>query len=341
MEKAKFSAELEKMRNDRETLFDDVVEEFYDVQVIISRFKEWKMKHPDSYNDAYIGLCLPRVLTPFVKIAMMNWNPLVANSADFECMKWYEDLLFYGVEGKEDEGVLGDSDSKILSMLFEKVILPKLSALVRDIWDPLSKSQSRRLAIFIKKAMRTYPCMRTENKKCNELVTNLCIRIQRSIDNDIFIPLYPTSALTDTHSGPSVFFERQTWTCIKLYENIFLFDGILKRSVLQELGFTSLLNRYIMLSLQTSPITTASVQKCQRISNAIPSEWLEKDCIEETLPHLASFSRYLLHSATHIYNNLAGANEMDKRRAGNCILVVSRILAEMGAKDFANQVSML
>ena len=58
------------------TLFDDVVDEFCEVDLIRGRFETWKKDYSDSYNEAFIGLCLPKLFTPFVKLELVCWNPL-------------------------------------------------------------------------------------------------------------------------------------------------------------------------------------------------------------------------------------------------------------------------
>lgn len=340
MDKARQETELDRIEKFKQTLFDDVVEEFYDVQIILSKFNDWRDKHPDSYNDAYIGLCLPKLLSPFVRLALLHWNPIEAECIHFEEMQWYKDLLFYGVNSEENfEATKSDPDTRVLSSLYDKVVLPKLILIIQEIWDPLSSAQSRRLSLLLCRLVRTYPCMRPENKRCNELLLALCTRMQKTIDNDIFVPLFPASSLTNLTSGPGAFFERQTWSCIKLFENILIFNGILSPKVLQELAFTSLLNRYIMLSLQTSPVTTASVLKCQRIAEAIPTDWLKDP--EDIATDLSSFSRYLLHSAKHINDKLPLCSDPDKRKARSCINQLGKILSHIGSDDRSEEVSKL
>lgn len=29
-----------------------------------------------SYEEAYIELCIPKLLAPFIRLEMLNWNPL-------------------------------------------------------------------------------------------------------------------------------------------------------------------------------------------------------------------------------------------------------------------------
>ena len=39
----------------------DVVEDFATVEGVMERFEQWKEEDGDSYNDAYVSLCLPKV----------------------------------------------------------------------------------------------------------------------------------------------------------------------------------------------------------------------------------------------------------------------------------------
>ena len=57
-------------------IFEDVVEDFHALSLIQSRFQKWKMTHGETYQDAYIGLCLPKLFAPFVRLQLLDWNPL-------------------------------------------------------------------------------------------------------------------------------------------------------------------------------------------------------------------------------------------------------------------------
>ena len=61
---------------DRGSLFEDVVGDFSSVKEILSRFELWKFGFSESYQDAYMGLCLPKLLAPFIKLELLQWNPL-------------------------------------------------------------------------------------------------------------------------------------------------------------------------------------------------------------------------------------------------------------------------
>ncbi len=66
----------ERVITDSRTIFDDVMEDFQELGHIKRRFEDWKYDQSESYEEAYIGLCLPKLFTPFVKLRLIEWNPL-------------------------------------------------------------------------------------------------------------------------------------------------------------------------------------------------------------------------------------------------------------------------
>ena len=60
-------------------LWEDVEPEYHEIAAIRRRFERWRREQPESYNEAYIALCLPKLLTPFVRLKLVAWNPLEAS----------------------------------------------------------------------------------------------------------------------------------------------------------------------------------------------------------------------------------------------------------------------
>nr|CAB3264677.1 PAX3- and PAX7-binding protein 1-like [Phallusia mammillata] len=286
---AKFTTEMEKVHSSLNDVFEDVIEDFCDVECILKRFAGWRAQHEDSYLDAYIALCIPKLVTPYVKFKLILWNPLLSDDESFESFDWFKSLSMYGVQKAVEDDKYAD-DAKLVSTIVEKVVTSKITRLVQNVWDPLSTQQTTRLIAVIQQLTQDYAFMSAKNRHCQSLVQGICKRIQKCLENDVFIPLLPPSNKQDIGNE---FLERQTWSCIKLFKNILLFDGTLSYSILCELAFDALLNRYIMLALQTSPLNFGCLQKCQEITKCIPRHWYEKhDSIKQ---HLAGLSRLLIH----------------------------------------------
>lgn len=56
------------------------MEDFSEVDSVRERFEDWKQTYKDTYQDAYIGLCLPKLLNPYIRLSLINWNPLEVGS---------------------------------------------------------------------------------------------------------------------------------------------------------------------------------------------------------------------------------------------------------------------
>ncbi len=66
----------DRITGDVKTMFEDVVDDFHEINLIKSHFEEWKTKQGHTYSEAYIGLCLPKLFTPIVRLQLIPWNPL-------------------------------------------------------------------------------------------------------------------------------------------------------------------------------------------------------------------------------------------------------------------------
>lgn len=57
-------------------MFEDVVEDFHSLDYIKSHFEVWRREYGECYREAFIGLCLPKLFNPLVRLQLMTWNPL-------------------------------------------------------------------------------------------------------------------------------------------------------------------------------------------------------------------------------------------------------------------------
>lgn len=67
---------IDNVLEDSRKIFEDVHADFCDIRKILLKFQEWKEKFPDSYSDAYISFCLPKLLNPLIRVQLISWNPL-------------------------------------------------------------------------------------------------------------------------------------------------------------------------------------------------------------------------------------------------------------------------
>ncbi|XP_028277282.1 PAX3- and PAX7-binding protein 1 [Parambassis ranga] len=328
-----FDMEKDRIIRECKKVFEDVVEDFHSLDCIKSHFEVWRHEYADCYRDAYIGLCLPKLFNPLVRLQLISWNPLDAQCANFEYMLWFESLLFYGFE---ENTILqrGDGDIGLLPAIVERVIVSKLTVLAEQVWDPLSDSQTARLVSFIQRLMKSYPTvLHGDNRYTQELLKTIVLRTRRTLDEDVFLPLYPRSVLENKNSSPYLFYQRQFWSCIKLLGNILQWEGILSTSCLKDLALDSTLNRYILSALQTTDTEEDNVQKCQKVVECLPAHWFSGLKGQQTLPQLEPFCRYLVYVANSLHRSSLGRSDVERRTYKEQIREVVKMLGHMNALD--------
>ncbi|XP_029451903.1 GC-rich sequence DNA-binding factor 2 isoform X2 [Rhinatrema bivittatum] len=282
-----------------QTIFEDVLEDFCSIRCILQKFQEWREKFPDSYYDAYISLCLPKLLNPLIRIKLIDWNPLEEYTV-LEQASWYKEIEIFSCAGNESESEREDnSDQNVLSTVLTKTVIPKITDLVECVWDPLSSSQTSNLVQLCRNILKECGLSNATQDLLNLVVS----RLKKAIEEDVYIPLYPQSALDDKSLPHSKFQERQFWSAVKLLSNIFCWDGLIQEEVLYELGMDKLLNRYLLLILFNAQPGPSNVEKCQKIVEYLPERWFKDLKSGSTLPQLEKFSKHLLQSADKMYNN--------------------------------------
>ncbi|XP_059729965.1 PAX3- and PAX7-binding protein 1 isoform X2 [Haemorhous mexicanus] len=329
-----FNLERDRILKESSKVFEDVLESFYSIDCIKSQFEAWRSKYFASYKDAYIGLCLPKLFNPLIRLQLLTWTPLEGKCRDFETMLWFESLLFYGCE--EQEQVKDDADISLLPTIVERVVLPKLTVISENIWDPFSTTQTSRMVAIVQKLIDGYPSVvNAENKNTQMLLKALLLRMRRTLDDDVFMPLYPKNILENKNSGPYLFFQRQFWSSVKLLGNFLQWYGILSNKTLQELSIDGLLNRYILMAFQNSEYGEDSIKKAQSVIACFPKQWFTNLTGDKTVSQLENFCRYLVHLADTIYRNSIGCSDVEKRNAREHIKQIIKLLASIRALDHA------
>lgn len=289
-------AGLGKIRQDVENqarqVLDDVIEEFALLSNVQTRLSSWKLEDEESYKEAYVSLCLPKLFSPLIRMQLLLWNPFV-HEQKIEDQEWYRTLSTYGLsEGETLAELEVDPDRKLLSNCVEKVMLPKLIGLVRSGYDPVSSSQTLRLVAVVTRLASDYSTLTPTSKHFRELMTVVIENIKESLDSDVYIPMYNKNQLDSTSSPHLAFFHRQFWSTVKLLRNILAWQGVLADGVLAELAIDRLLNRYVLLSLRANPDISDAIDKSRQVVALFPTWWMSKGAAGE-LDRLSMFVKFL------------------------------------------------
>ncbi|XP_062429185.1 intron Large complex component GCFC2 isoform X2 [Rhea pennata] len=313
-------------------IFEDVRADFCDIRKILLKFQEWKEKFPDSYCDAYISLCLPKLLNPLIRVQLISWNPL-ENFTELEEMPWFRAIEEFSdaknvSESKRDD----DPDKTVLPRVIEKTILPKITGFIKNVWDPLSASQTMNLVQLCKSIFEKQVPSNNEHSRAKEdLINVVVLRIKKSVEEDVFVPLYPKSAVEDKLSPYSKFQERQFWSAVKLLSNILLWDGIVQEDTVCDLGLSKLLNRYLLLNLLNTPPGPDNIEKCNKVVACLPERWFQDLKSGSTLPQLMNFSQHLLQCAQALHKN----NHRDETK--DVVVLLVKVNALQIVEDFIEE----
>jgi len=71
---------IERIIHQSKNIFEDVVDNFSSINAVKLQFERWKDQCGDSYKNAYISLCLPKLFTMFTRIELIEWNPLCVST---------------------------------------------------------------------------------------------------------------------------------------------------------------------------------------------------------------------------------------------------------------------
>ena len=58
----------------------DAAEEYGSLPAVKTRLERWKRQQPGAYADAYMSLSVPAVMAPFVRLELLQWDPLFGSS---------------------------------------------------------------------------------------------------------------------------------------------------------------------------------------------------------------------------------------------------------------------
>ncbi|CAG00478.1 unnamed protein product [Tetraodon nigroviridis] len=250
--------------NESKKVFEDVLEDFHSLDYIKCHFEVWRRDYAECYREAYIGLCLPKLFNPLVRLQLITWNPLEGECDNFEYMLWFESLLFYGFD---EHAALqkGDGDNGLLPSIVEKVILSKLAALAEQVWDPLSRSQTARLVEFLHRLRKGYPTVLHGDNKYTQLLGNilmwegiLSISCLKDLALDSTLNRYILSALQTTDAG-----EENVHRCQKVVECLppLWFSGLKGQQTLPQLEPLCRYLVHLANSLHRSSLGTSDLER--------------------------------------------------------------------------------
>lgn len=177
---------------ERNAIFDDVNDDYSQIGCILNKFEDWRRNDYSAYTDTYFSICLPKILGPLIRLHLVTWNPLHEQCDDLERMEWYASILKYGWSaGETEDSLANDPDVRLMPVLIEKIVLPKITEIVETCWDPMSSTQTLRLVVALGRFGREYPALKPSSKYLRSLFNGIVDKLKDSLKHDVFIPIFP------------------------------------------------------------------------------------------------------------------------------------------------------
>lgn len=137
-------------------IFGDAMEDYSQLRKVKERLEGWKARYPFAYRDGYVSLSAPAIFAPFVRLELLQWDPLYAKGG-FSDMDWYKRLADYGMPENAEAPEEGDIDGDLVPKLVEKVALPILHHEIVHCWDRLSTQGTHRAVMAVEDILDYVP----------------------------------------------------------------------------------------------------------------------------------------------------------------------------------------
>ena len=59
-----------------QSVFTDAAEEYGSLPAVKRHLEDWKQEHPSAYLDAYMSMNVAAVMAPFVRLELLQWDPI-------------------------------------------------------------------------------------------------------------------------------------------------------------------------------------------------------------------------------------------------------------------------
>jgi GC-rich sequence DNA-binding factor len=141
------------------TVFADTDEQYASLAAVKAKLEGFKAQYPKEYATAYIGESAAALFAPFVRLELLQWEPLPLvqqqqiggssngsaadgqtqqqqqqQAAGFDTQDWYQQLFEYGLAAAGPAAAAAaagdDADANLVPQLVESLVLPLALSLV-------------------------------------------------------------------------------------------------------------------------------------------------------------------------------------------------------------------
>ena len=250
-------------------ILSDVVDDFAGVKQVAGKFQDWKFNFGKSYGETFAGESLRKILTPLVKLQLLEWNPLEGKGGELVEMPWFQDLEEYGLRQDEEADDSDPDQLKLVQDMVELAVLPKLTGIAEHVWDPLSSSQSALLQEQIRDLIDNFShAVTTQRQATQVLFTKVVKRIRRLATE--FAELAAFGPLS-VAQAQSTFVQQALVDELKFVKTVLSWAGLIKESTLQGIVLGHVVGR-VLATIRSLP-PAAKVDRIAQVVRAMPRAW--------------------------------------------------------------------
>ncbi|GMT28679.1 hypothetical protein PFISCL1PPCAC_19976, partial [Pristionchus fissidentatus] len=276
-------------------VFSDTLNEYSSLKAIMERIVEWLWADSKSFTDSYVSMCLPKLASHFVRLELSRCDLLRSDYVMHE-MEWYREVVL--ISESCGESVDSDVVISLIPSITHKVVVPYLTDVVREEWEPLSLSQSIRLSTFIRTILGETPSLDERSVPLKRLLQAIVDRFNSTMDDELFVPMFGRCSMDNPASGCRSFLDRQFWSAIKLIKCVTSFCGVISDEMISQLSL-SISNRMCVVAIQMVDLTEPHVIIKTRSLLSALSSYIRMGRTNELRPLLACLSNVQKNHGDH------------------------------------------
>lgn len=320
-------------------VFQDVVEEYASLEAVCAQLEGWKLKYPVQYEEVYMKLSMPVLVSPFVRLELLTWSPLFQGPQTVQAIRgqnWYGVLSKYGahsVEKKpESDSDLSEEENyegrDVICKLVQALVLPQATFLVRDCWNPYSAEDSLAIASMLTEILQYVP---QNSEEWRTLVSEVNDQLDKSISR-LKVPAWSDATIEACGKSRSrVLYHsaRCFGRALRVLRSVCAFQDVLGYSPVHNLAISRIVVALLVPYALSSPYHGVKGQRVKRIVESLPQNWVlveggvESCGLKGALTSLQEAAQLLLHETgkpEHVNTASHVASALDKLGEGSLAL---------------------
>eukprot|EP00200_Dunaliella_tertiolecta_P007949 CAMPEP_0202376512 /NCGR_PEP_ID=MMETSP1127-20130417/6991_1 /ASSEMBLY_ACC=CAM_ASM_000462 /TAXON_ID=3047 /ORGANISM="Dunaliella tertiolecta, Strain CCMP1320" /LENGTH=980 /DNA_ID=CAMNT_0048974315 /DNA_START=38 /DNA_END=2981 /DNA_ORIENTATION=- len=353
---ARYTSRHKEIMEGGATVFADASDEFATLEAVKQRLEEFKLRYPRDYASIYMQMSTPALFAPYVRLQLLQWDPLYADTAaggtggsgeveataGFDKQAWYTSLFDFGMGAAGEGGTTGmaedDPDADLVPQLVRKLVLPIAHHLLAKCWEPCSVRQSSAVADIVGDLCVYVPA----EEEGMAGVLNSCVSALEGAVAACSLPPWPPAATGISPQAQAVLSRRFRFA-LRLLRGISGFEGLLSRPMLLQLALSRVVGQAMMPYLRTAvasataaaPVLSASgpsfndllpsvniaVARIEAVANSLSPEWFSG-------PQTPTEASPLLEMATSLAHSLetaAGSNKHQPQQRQHLAALAGRM----------------